>query len=817
MGATAGSWVFHQRASATARRAEDSGGQEGRGGHGSGGGSSTNSGGRVGTDAEAGGTQSSQKDEWRRDGRGHNDEQGRHSAGGRQLGETAAQPRIVASEAAARPLNIELATSRALLADGGSIRIAWADGSTLLAQGVAAGLEGGSPCPHVPAAVCACVGACGSFPRGLQQEIRSGGSGSAERANARAVALGGIAAGVNGTAGDAAAAEGQRGSGRPVVQPPAGGDGRQWLAASAVLVLVARGERAVLSLVEPSEDVVAAARAAVSLLESQDLPGGFTRQLEAAVAAAYEALQGIPRAVGLPDSASANDKRLARKLYDIMSVNTGPDWSTPDRTPHAWQWLWDSCFHAMGMNLVNHTLAWEQLKGLLHCQREDGFLPHMCGGGPPSRMTQPPLLAWAVWDNYLFARDRRRLEWALPRIIKLLEWLAQHRSRDGGLTYFYVHGFESGMDNSPRFDGGGLGSWVGSVVRGWSGDPAAGTCPLCTPHEMSVDLCALVAREMAHVARMLRELGREQESERWLVRSRAVAAALAQAAWNPGARIYGDVVREGSPLQLLGSGRRRVSDLVTVAGLLPLLGGRLPQEHLESLLEHLKNPDSFASPVPLPSVAVSSQRRGAAGAAAAAAGTAAGAEGSVYQPHNDMWKGPMWVNINMMVATGLREQRCSECSRLAIQLLNITVATVRKWYGQGSPGSISSGDPGGDSAGRPGSGVAASATALGTVFEYYDSDGILPPTRLARKRVAGVGGVRDYHWTASLTLRMMAELYALSGHHPGSYSGVHKAAVGLSAWATGTVSTATGGVGDAEVDGLPAWVSGRPLRPSDWQ
>ena len=47
---------------------------------------------------------------------------------------------------------------------------------------------------------------------------------------------------------------------------------------------------------------------------------------------------------------------------------------------------------------------------------------------------------------------------------RLLNWLAAHRSRDKGLTYFYVHGFESGMDNSPRFDSRGLG--LGSFLVG---------------------------------------------------------------------------------------------------------------------------------------------------------------------------------------------------------------------------------------------------------------------------------------------------------------------------------------------------------------
>lgn len=84
----------------------------------------------------------------------------------------------------------------------------------------------------------------------------------------------------------------------------------------------------------------------------------------------------------------------------------------------------------------------------MECQQGDGFIPHMCGDGPAagkpgsstagggvssgtqpqppqqqkdapsSSLTQPPLLAWAVWDNYLFSRDKARLEWALPRLVK---------------------------------------------------------------------------------------------------------------------------------------------------------------------------------------------------------------------------------------------------------------------------------------------------------------------------------------------------------------------------------------------------------------
>ncbi|GIL66828.1 hypothetical protein Vafri_20320 [Volvox africanus] len=466
-----------------------------------------------------------------------------------------------------------------------------------------------------------------------------------------------------------------------------------------------------------------------------------------------------------------------------MSVNTAPGWSTPDRTPHGWQWLWDSCFHALGMNLVNHTMAWEQLRGLLRCQRPDGFLPHICsrGGGPEgegegqgdvalsgpaSQLTQPPLLAWAVWDNYLFARDKRRLEWALPRIISLLDWLARHRSRDGGLTYFYVHGFESGMDNSPRFDRVGLVGRLSAAARAWTDDPRVGTCAMCVPHLLSVDLCALVAREMALVGKMLRELGREEEADRWVNRSRAVAEALFANAWNPDVRMYGDVVNGGGVipemlLPFLGSQpRRRVSELVIVTGLLPLLAGRVPPDHLSGLLAHLKDPNSFATPVPLPSVAVSAmegsgrrQPSSLSASSTSASASASSSSGSSPSSPLDMWRGPMWVNINYLVATGLREQKnCRECDRLASWIVRSTIAEVRKWY----DGGLEEGDedhPHPD----PHLHAAAASDARGTVFEFYDPFGEVPPTRLSRKHLSGGGGVRDYHWTAALTLRMMAE------------------------------------------------------------
>ena len=56
--------------------------------------------------------------------------------------------------------------------------------------------------------------------------------------------------------------------------------------------------------------------------------------------------------VGPPEYAA-----LAAKAFSVMRVNAlsaeggiKHRWSTPDRMPHRWMWLWDSCYHSLAAN-----------------------------------------------------------------------------------------------------------------------------------------------------------------------------------------------------------------------------------------------------------------------------------------------------------------------------------------------------------------------------------------------------------------------------------------------------------------------------------
>lgn len=72
-----------------------------------------------------------------------------------------------------------------------------------------------------------------------------------------------------------------------------------------------------------------------------------------------------------PAAANGSFAPVMGKALSVMRVNAlAPEgrieqrWSTPDRMPHRWMWLWDSCYHSFAANLMpgdnnGHRLGWE--------------------------------------------------------------------------------------------------------------------------------------------------------------------------------------------------------------------------------------------------------------------------------------------------------------------------------------------------------------------------------------------------------------------------------------------------------------------------
>lgn len=324
--------------------------------------------------------------------------------------------------------------------------------------------------------------------------------------------------------------------------------------------------------------------------------------------------------------------RLLQKAVSIMKVNTlSPEgaitrhWSTPDRVPHKHLWLWDSVFHSLAMDRLRPALAWEFLAAMLDVQRPDGMIPHMntvAGQGSP--ITQPPILAWGVWENYRALGEAEHLREALPRLEAYLRWDVENRDTNGnGLLEWHIEANErsrsgeSGLDNSPRFD-------AATLLD-------------------AVDFSVFAARDMGYVARIARELGETERANEWEERSRALSARVHEYLWHEEDGFYYDRGMDGE-----------WSRVRAVTGLLPLLLDDIPAERVDVLVDTLLDPAHFGTAFPVPSVAASHP-----------------------EFSTDMWRGATWLNLNYLVFLGLQAQgRDAEASRLA----EASLAFVDKYY-----------------------------------------------------------------------------------------------------------------------------------------
>ncbi|HEY9375528.1 MAG TPA: hypothetical protein VIQ02_00350 [Jiangellaceae bacterium] len=173
--------------------------------------------------------------------------------------------------------------------------------------------------------------------------------------------------------------------------------------------------------------------------------------------------------------------------------------AAPDLYPH--QWSWDAAFVAVGLAHVDVPRACRELDTLLAGQWHNGMIPHIvfdpsetgyfpgpdrwaCAEVSPdapstprtSGICQPPIHALAVERmlqvaGYRGGAARAQFDEWLPQVYpRLLAWhryLARHRDPDGtGLLAIY-HGWESGMDNSPRWDDAYSRVHVGSDLPGY--------------------------------------------------------------------------------------------------------------------------------------------------------------------------------------------------------------------------------------------------------------------------------------------------------------------------------------------------------------
>ena len=321
---------------------------------------------------------------------------------------------------------------------------------------------------------------------------------------------------------------------------------------------------------------------------------------------------------------------------------------SPPRYRH--QWYWDSCFHAIVWRHFDPPRAREELRTLLRGGRLDGFIPHTIfwheragwrrapfyathsvRGDRATAHIQTPLLALA-WELVAAASEHDDPNFATEGLDALrlhYDWLHTHRDPDGDGLISIIHPDESGLDDSPKYDG----------VFGWMSHYRPGYFWLVErSRRLRYDSHAIIERYDEHVedvlvnvvyALSLYALARLTGDDTYLRRAQHTERALLDRCWDEQRGLFWDLAGRGHSPQ-------RIS---TWSSLAPLALPSLPEPIARRLIEeHLLHPQRYRAPFAIPSVSMEepSFRAG----------------WHLFR----CWRGPSWINTVWLLAPALR--RC---------------------------------------------------------------------------------------------------------------------------------------------------------------
>jgi hypothetical protein len=183
------------------------------------------------------------------------------------------------------------------------------------------------------------------------------------------------------------------------------------------------------------------------------------------------------------DSASTlpvGEVGLANAARAVLEVNWRDEgYTVPNAEVYPFQWLWDSCFHAIAWaELGESDRAMSELAHLFRTQTADGFVAHIdyefaplhhadfWGRADRSTITQPPMFGHSIAELHRRGIDVSPL---IEPATRALLFLFDRRERIDGLIAL-CHPWESGADDCPRWDHWCEGGWSVDAWRARKSD-----------------------------------------------------------------------------------------------------------------------------------------------------------------------------------------------------------------------------------------------------------------------------------------------------------------------------------------------------------
>jgi hypothetical protein len=380
---------------------------------------------------------------------------------------------------------------------------------------------------------------------------------------------------------------------------------------------------------------------------------------------------------------------LLAQATQVLKQNDRGLYTIPAEGLYPHQWLWDSCFIAIGLSHIDIERAKIEVLSLLRAQWSNGMVPHMIftpgmkqyrtdhgiwqswvspfapEGISTSGITQPPMLAEAIVriGNQMEMVERRGwYKEVFPNLLAYHQWLYRERDPHHEGLALLIHPWETGLDNTPpwmnelnehlmpwwiRFlQKSRLQLLAGFARRDTHFVPAA-------QRPTNIDALALYDTQR-RLRRKAYDINRILDHSLFAIEDLAFNSILVRA--NEHFSHIAKTIRADIPDDLLKSMAKTPKtleelwdpyseayysrDFVThrllkepsIATLLTLYAGTISKEHAAILVKSLENEHLFGPPYAVPSTPLN----------------------STWFNAQRYWQGPTWFNTNWMIADGLR-------------------------------------------------------------------------------------------------------------------------------------------------------------------
>lgn len=378
---------------------------------------------------------------------------------------------------------------------------------------------------------------------------------------------------------------------------------------------------------------------------------------------------------------------IQERAIEVLKKNDRGAYTIPSENMYPHQWLWDSCFIAIGQRHYNIERAKTEILSLLGAQWSNGMVPHMIFSKESrfkrdhnfwrswinphapddlftSGITQPPVLAEAIiriGEKLELPERRSWYRTVYPGLLAYHEWLYRERDpHNEGLT-LQIHPWETGLDTNPAWMGemhAHLLPWWIRLLEVTRLDIVVGMFRRDHPGGIRPRYSTIDALAMFDAQRRLRR--KEYNINKILNRSLFAIEDLAFNSIfiraNDHLLAIAKSIRADVPTDLqkrIEHSRKAFENLwdpytesyycrdfithrlikePTVAALLPLYAGCISEERAALLVKTLENDQIFGSNYPAPSAPVNSPW---------------------FNPYS-YWQGPTWLNTNWLIADGLK-------------------------------------------------------------------------------------------------------------------------------------------------------------------